>query len=122
MSAWLAVAAGGALGAVLRYGVIQQLMMRLHPQPFPFGTMLVNIIGSALIGVLMAKYAAGGLSDHARLLLVTGVLGGFTTFSAFSFDVLELLQRGQHTQAAAYIAGSVVLSLAACALGYFYGH
>jgi len=122
MSAWLAVAAGGAIGAVLRYGVIQQLIMRLHPHPFPLGTLLVNVIGSALIGVLMAKVAAGGLSENARLLLVTGVLGGFTTFSAFSFDALELFPRGQHVQVALYIGGSVVLSLVACALGYFYGH
>lgn len=114
----IAVAIGGGLGSVLRYTLIQ-LVMRLHTQPFPLGTMLVNILGSLAIGMLMAKYAGGALNENARLLLVTGVLGGFTTFSAFSWDVLDLWQRGHVLQAAAYIAGSVVLSLAACALGYY---
>lgn len=113
----IAVAVGGAVGSVLRYGLVQ-LVMRLHPQPFPLGTMLVNIIGSFLIGALMAKYAGGALSENARLLLVTGMLGGFTTFSAFSWDVLELWQRGAVLQACVYVAGSVLLSLVACALAY----
>lgn len=114
----LAVAIGGALGAVLRYSVIQHLVMRLHPQPFPLGTLLVNVLGAFLIGALMAKYAAGDVSDNTRLLLATGLLGGFTTFSAFSWDALELFQRGQMLQACGYIAASVVLSLVACAGAY----
>lgn len=118
MIAVAAVAIGGAVGSVLRYAMTLAVI-RLHPQPFPLGTMLVNILGSLLIGVLMAKYAAGGLSENARLLLVTGVLGGFTTFSAFSWDVLELFQRGHMVQAVLYVAGSVLLSLGACAVGYY---
>ncbi len=121
MIAFAAVALGGAVGSVLRYAVTLAVI-RLHPQPFPLGTMAVNILGSLLIGVLMAKYAAGGLSENARLLLVTGMLGGFTTFSAFSWDVLELFQRGQMLQAALYIAASVLLSVAACALGYHWAN
>ena len=117
MNPILLVATGGAIGAVLRYVAIQQVMMRLHPAPFPLGTMLVNIAGSLAIGVLMAKFAAQENTETARLFLVTGILGGFTTFSAFSWDALQLLQRGQLTQAAAYIGGSVVLSMIAVALG-----
>jgi len=112
----LLVAFGGALGSVARYGSIQ-LMLRLHPQPFPLGTMAVNIIGSFAIGVLMARFAAAE-SESAQLFLVTGILGGFTTFSAFSWDVLVLVQRGSWGQAALYVAGSMAFSLAAVAIGF----
>jgi CrcB protein len=107
----LLVAAGGAMGAVARYGVVQ-LASKFFA--FPVGTMAVNILGSLLIGVLMAKLQ----NDAAKLLLVTGVLGGFTTFSAFSWDVLQLVQREQWGLAAAYILGSVLLSLLAVYCGY----
>lgn len=116
----LLVALGGALGAVLRYGFIQQFIMRLHPSPFPLGTILVNIIGSFLIGILVAKSADGTLGVSARLLLMTGVLGGFTTFSAFSIDTLQLWQRGEVLWAAGYVLLSVALSLVACVLGYYW--
>ena len=119
MNPILLVATGGAIGAVLRYVAIQQVMMRLHPAPFPLGTMLVNIAGSLVIGMLMAKFAAQENSETARLFLVTGILGGFTTFSAFSWDALQLLQRGQLAQAATYIGGSVALSMIAVALGFY---
>jgi fluoride exporter len=110
----LLVAAGGAIGAVARYAAIQGVVMRLHPAPFPLGTMLVNILGSLLIGVLVVRLG----NDQAKLLLVTGLLGGFTTFSAFSWDALQLFQRGQVAAAAFYVLGSVILSLAAVYLGY----
>jgi len=115
MNPILLVASGGAIGAVLRYVAIQQVM--LHP--FPLGTMLVNIVGSLVIGVLMAKFAVQENTETARLFLVTGILGGFTTFSAFSWDALQLLQRGQLAQAAAYIGGSVALSMMAVGVGYY---
>ena len=83
-SPMLWVALGGAIGSVLRYLAIQGVMLRLHPAPFPLGTMLVNIIGSFIIGALMMKFASQTNGDAARLFLVTGILGGFTTFSAFS--------------------------------------
>ena len=113
----LLVAAGGAIGCVARYLSIAQIS-RLNPSAFPLGTLLVNILGSLLIGVIMAKY---GAQQSARLFLVTGILGGFTTFSAFSWDVLQLLQRGQHGWAIAYIGGSVAISLLAVVLGYQLG-
>jgi CrcB protein len=111
------VAAGGAIGAVLRYIMIQGLVLRLHPLPFPLGTMLVNILGSFAIGLVMARLVGAG-QESLRLFLVTGILGGFTTFSAFSWDVLQILERGQMVQAALYILGSVLLSLLAAYAGY----
>ncbi len=113
------VAAGGAIGALLRYAVIQ-LTQHFHPQPFPVGTMLVNIVGSFAIGVLMARYALLD-SESSRLFWVTGVLGGFTTFSAFSWDALQLMQRGAWVQAALYVGGSIILSLVAVAAGFQVG-
>lgn len=115
----LCVAAGGALGALLRYGVVQ-LMMVLNPTSFPLGTMLVNIAGSFAIGLVMSRYLQAD-SEAARLFFVTGVLGGFTTFSAFSWDALQLLQRGQLGLLVAYVGGSVLLSLLAVAAGYKLG-
>lgn len=117
MPAWLLVALGGAVGSLLRYLAIQQVVMRLHPQPFPAGTMLVNVVGSFAIGVLMARFIQSD-SESARLFLVTGILGGFTTFSAFSWDALQLLQRGAYGPAALYVGGSVMLSLLAVAVGF----
>jgi CrcB protein len=94
--------------------------MQWHPQQFPVGTLLVNVVGSLIMGLLMAKLLQAD-SQSARLFFVTGVLGGFTTFSAFSWDALQLLQRGAFGSAALYIGGSVFLSLAAVAAGYAMG-
>ncbi|MFZ4124653.1 MAG: fluoride efflux transporter CrcB [Rickettsiales bacterium] len=105
------VGVGGAFGAVMRYSAVQFVSKY---STFPVGTMVVNILGSLLIGMLMAKLQ----SEPAKLLLVTGVLGGFTTFSAFSWDMLQLLQKQQFAAAAIYILGSVVLSLVAVYAGY----
>ena len=115
----LTVATGGAIGSLLRYAAVQ-LTMRLHSAPFPLGTMVVNIIGSFIIGLMMAKFLQHD-SESARLFFITGVLGGFTTFSAFSWDALYMLQRGAFTSAAFYIGGSVILSLAAVAAGFQLG-
>lgn len=109
----LLVAFGGALGCMARYiGILGA--SRLHLGIFPIGTMLVNILGSFLIGYLMARSPG----DSVRLLLITGMLGGFTTFSAFSWDALQLMQRGQMAYAVFYIGCSVLLSLAAVWLGF----
>lgn len=113
VSSILLVALGGALGCVARFLAINGIT-RLNPTMYPLGTVLVNVVGSCIIGYVMAKY---GAQDTARLFFVTGVLGGFTTFSAFSWDVLQLVQRGQMTAAGMYILGSVVLSLSAVAIG-----
>jgi CrcB protein len=113
------VAAGGAVGALLRY-VAMQLVQHFSSAPFPLATMLVNILGSFIIGLMMAKFLQHD-SESARLFFVTGVLGGFTTFSAFSWDALQLLQRGAFASAAFYIIGSIIFSLAAVAAGYSLG-
>lgn len=110
----LLVAAGGAMGCVLRFMAINQIT-RLHAGPYPLGTLAVNIIGSLLIGVVLGKW---GTEHSVRAFVVTGMLGGFTTFSAFSWDMLQLLQRGQYTGAVLYVGCSVILSLGAVALGF----
>ena len=115
----LCVAAGGAIGSLLRYGSVLAIS-RLHADPFPLGTMAVNIIGSAIIGLLMARFLQQD-SENARLFFVTGILGGFTTFSAFSWDALQLVQRGAMGLAAVYVVGSVALSFAAVAGAYQLG-
>ena len=102
------VALGGAIGAVLRY--LTGLALA-----FPFGTLAVNIIGSFLIGVLWLALADRG---PWAPLLITGILGGFTTFSAFSLDTLRLVETGRAPMAALYVLASVTLSLGACALGH----
>lgn len=102
------VALGGAIGAVLRY--LTGLAIA-----FPFGTLAVNIVGSFLIGVLWVALADRGAW---AALLITGVLGGFTTFSAFSLDTLRLVDTGRAPMAAVYVLASVTLSLGACALGH----
>jgi fluoride exporter len=112
----LLVAIGGALGSVLRYGVGRWAILALGPG-FPFGTFAVNIIGGLLMGVLAGWLARFGEEAEAlRLLLGVGVLGGFTTFSAFSLEVYNMITRAEVALAAAYavssVAGSVLAVLA----------
>ena len=116
----LLVALGGALGSVLRWAVTIGVARATREPAFPWGTLVVNLAGSLVIGVLLGIATdRGALAAPARLLLVTGLLGGFTTFSAFSWEALALL-RGGHTWAAGgYIAGSVLGGLAAAAAGWF---
>jgi CrcB protein len=111
----LGVALGGALGASARY-LVNVAMPRLLGHGFPYATMVVNIAGSALMGVLVVVLAQKSGTRFAPFLM-TGVLGGFTTFSAFSLDAISLWERGQGTAAFVYVAGSVLLSLAALFAG-----
>lgn len=108
----LLVALGGAAGSVARFLVVAGAG-RIAPG-WPIGTLIVNVAGSLAIGMLYV-----GLAQRAQIapLLVAGFLGGFTTFSAFSLDALRLWEGGLPMQAAAYVAASVILSLAAVALG-----
>lgn len=107
----LSVALGGALGAAARY-LTNVGAGRLFGLGFPYGTLVVNVVGSFLMGVLVVVLAErGGL--RLAPFLMTGVLGGFTTFSAFSLDAVTLYERGQIGIAAGYVGASVVLSLAA---------
>lgn len=112
MKLLLFAAAGGALGAGARH-LVNIMFGRLLGPAFPWHTLFVNVVGSFAMGVLIASFAAkfsGSL--EARTFLATGVLGGFTTFSAFSLDFVTLFERGEWGLATSYAAGSVVLSIA----------
>lgn len=110
----LLVFLGGGIGAAGRHGV-NVAAARLLGIGFPWGTLIVNILGSFAMGLIAAWFAFRldtGLSQHARLFLTTGILGGFTTFSAFSLDAALFWERGAIVVAAAYVLVSVVLSIA----------
>ena len=112
------VALGGAVGSMARFGV-NMAAPRFLGQSFPWATLTVNIVGSLLMGFLVSflaeKYAD---QPDLRLFLLTGVLGGFTTFSAFSLDVLNLVQRGEAAMAFVYAMASVLLSIIAVFAGF----
>lgn len=109
------VALGGATGAVGRY-LTGVLAVRLLGHGFPWGTLAVNVIGSFLMGLLVTVLAKKG-GTHLSPFLATGILGGFTTFSTFSLDAITIYERGQVMLAAGYVVASLVLSLAAIAIG-----
>jgi len=115
---YLIVFLGAGIGGALRHGM-NVWAARAFGFGFPFGTLIVNILGSFLIGLLAGffAYRAGLVPQHVRLFLTTGVLGGFTTFSAFSLDAALLIERHAYAMAAAYILGTVVVSLVALFLG-----
>ena len=114
MNAWLLVACGGALGSMGRYGA-GLMAGRLLGHGFPWATLAVNVLGSLLMGLLIAVLARDGGTAHAewRLFLAVGVLGGFTTFSTFSLDAVTLLTRGEWSAALAYMTASLALALLA---------
>ncbi|MDP4032855.1 MAG: fluoride efflux transporter CrcB [Pseudorhodobacter sp.] len=109
------VALGGAFGASLRY-LTNVATMRAFGPGFPLATIIVNVAGSFLMGVLVVVLAHKGGMRFAPFLM-TGVLGGFTTFSAFSLDAFTIWERGETGLAMAYVLGSVMLSLAAIMIG-----
>ena len=109
------VALGGALGASARY-MTNVAAMRLIGPGFPWGTVVANVLGSFLMGCLVVVLAHKDATRMAPFLM-TGLLGGFTTFSAFSLDALTIWERGQTGLAAAYVLGSVILSLAGIVAG-----
>jgi CrcB protein len=117
LTAYLIVALGAGLGGALRHGV-NVGAAHLLGTGWPYGTFAVNVVGSLVIGLLAGYFALRGQASQAVILfLTTGVLGGFTTFSAFSLDVALLYERGQLGLAALYVAGSVGLSIAALFAG-----
>jgi fluoride exporter len=113
---FLLVGAGGAVGAMLRHGV-GMASLRLMGPNFPWGTLAVNIVGGLLMGLLVGILAERGGSEPLRLLLGVGILGGFTTFSAFSLDVVAMMERGAALTAIGYVTASVVVSVAALFIG-----
>jgi CrcB protein len=110
------VAVGGALGACLRYLFGLGVVRLLGHTTIPVGVLGVNVIGSFVMGVFVVMAAHRGLTPLSPLVL-TGLLGGFTTFSAFSLEAVTLIERGQAFHAAAYVALSVGLSIAGLAMG-----
>ncbi len=114
---WLAVGAGATLGAWLRWAVSVRLA-GLHGA-FPAGTLLVNLVGGYLIGLLLGVFGSHpSIAPEWRLFLVTGFLGGLTTFSAFSGEALVLLQRGDYGWALAHSAAHLLGSILCCIAGY----
>lgn len=115
----LLVALGGAIGSVARWAAVYLVSQQVGVG-FPWGTLGVNVLGSFLIGLIaaLARTAALGVTPDVRLFLVTGILGGFTTFSSFSLESLGLLQRGALAPALVYIVGSATVGLVAAWVGF----
>lgn len=117
MQGYLIVFIGGGIGAALRHGV-NLASPRLLGPGFPWGTLTVNVVGSLVMGLLAAWFAFRGASTEPwRLFLATGILGGFTTFSAFSLDVVALIERREVMSALVYALASVAMSIVALAAG-----
>ena len=119
MTRLLIVAAGGALGAVARYGVGVWTQRLLPTAQWPWATLTVNVVGGLLMGVLAGwlAFRGGANSESLRLFAAVGVLGGFTTFSAFSLEAALMIERRQLAMAGGYVAASVLLSIAALFIG-----
>ena len=117
------MAAGGAIGSLARFWLAAAMTALTGPR-FPWGTLLINVLGSGIIGVVAAATltpARVAMHPDLRVFLMVGLCGGFTTFSAFSLQTLELLQSGDVGPAAGYIAASVVICLAAVWAGWLLG-
>jgi fluoride exporter len=123
VAAWLWVALGGALGSMARFGVANAVTALTGPK-FPWGTLLINIGGSFVIGwfgTLTGSRGTVSVPPDIRIFVMVGICGGFTTFSSFSLQTLELMQSGELLWAAGYILGSVVLCLLGVWLGTLLG-
>ena len=119
MKLMLFAAAGGAVGAAGRY-LVGVAAVRLLGHGFPWGTLVVNIVGSLIMGALIEAVALRySISNEMRTFLTTGILGGFTTFSAFSLDFAILIERKAHGLAALYLCASVALSIGALFAGLY---
>ena len=124
MQTWwsvLLVAVGGAVGALVRHGsneLCQRWTLLTFGRFIPLSTLLVNVVGCLLIGMLMALVRRGQLSEELRLLLVTGILGALTTFSAFSFETIMLAREDSFGMAAVNAVANVVISLCATWIGW----
>ena len=115
----LLVAIGGALGSMARYGLSALIVRQVNPVHFPWGTFSVNILGCLFAGVfLVAAEQFPAVNQEARLFIVTGLLGGFTTFSAFGIETLSLIRRGELLIAFSYASLSVILGVCAMWLAY----
>ena len=120
MQPYLAVAAGGAIGATLRFAVAQLALNRWGSN-FPWGTLAVNLVGSLLIGLCWQLFEKWQISPNQRVLLFVGIFGGFTTFSSYALESLRLLQEGRLQVGLIYMVGSNLGGLTAVFLGYLLG-
>lgn len=119
MNHWVAVAVGGAIGAMARFGAVR-LLTQWFGATFPYGTLAVNVSGSLIVGMLYVVLVERvGVAEEWRSLLIVGVLGGFTTFSAFSLETIRLLESGGLLSALSNVLLNVVLCLSCCALGLY---
>jgi CrcB protein len=110
----LLVGAGGCIGAICRYKLGGWILHHWEHAHFPLATLLINLLGCLLIGVIGGvAERAHAFSPHLRILLITGLLGGFTTFSAFGFETIYLLRRGDVPAAALYVGLSILLGVVA---------
>jgi CrcB protein len=116
MKTALLVSLGSAIGGICRYGM--SVWMAPAKSGFPLATFAVNVLGCALIGALTAFAVKGAVSSDLRFFLGAGILGGFTTFSAFANESVALLREGQTTTAAIYISASVIAGLLCAFAGY----
>ena len=117
LKSYLIVFIGGGLGAALRHGVNRASLAYLGPT-FPYGTLFVNTVGGFLMGILAELFLLkGGDSSQFRLFFATGILGGFTTFSAFSLDAALMWQRSDYAALGTYVVSSVVMSIVALFFG-----
>ena len=113
---FLVVFLGSGIGGMLRHGV-GLLALRFTGANFPWGTLVINVVGSALMGLMIGLFAARSINDPVlRLFVTTGLIGGFTTWSTFSLDIVTLWERGEIGSAIAYAAASIVLSLTVLAI------
>ena len=124
MAALLWVALGGGFGSVSRFG-LSQWVAKFMGKSFPYGILVVNVLGCLLIGMFIAFFQKQRMLDHfltpyLQSFLITGFLGGFTTFSTFSVDALFLFQKGECLKAIVYIAASVLISMLAVFVGFVF--
>lgn len=117
MKAFLLVAAGGFFGAISRYGLNNFIQFK-HDKPFPFGTFIINITGSLLLGLL---FGIGQLPQEIFLLIGTGFMGAFTTFSTFEREAMELIHKKETFASLVYLVSSVVIGVILAYIGYIIG-